>query len=173
MMQTLPVHLNFAQKAKIGFEIKGNCLIKQFKRLKDVLASDQGEAMVSLKFDRAGPIPFVVGHINVEVQFKCQRCMSILSKQMDIHFKLGFVQNDTQMERLPEEYEPYLLTTDENHLLDMLEEEILLALPLVPMHESDCSEYLQKQISEQKLEVEETAEEKDKENPFSVLKDLL
>ncbi len=172
MKQILPVHLNFAQKAKIGFEIKGKCLIKQFKRLKSVLASEQGEAMVTLKFDRAGPIPFVIGQISVEMQFKCQRCMNTMSKEMDIHFKLGFVQNDTQMERLPEEYEPYLLTTDENHLLDMLEEEILLALPLVPTHESDCSEYLQKQISEQNVEVE-TAEEKDRENPFSVLKDLL
>jgi len=52
----------------------------------------------------------------------------------------------------------------------MLEEELLLGLPLVPMHEFDCSDYLQQQLSDQQNEVEVSEE---KENPFSVLKDLL
>jgi len=170
MKQTLPVHLNFAQKAKIGFEIEDKWPIKQFKRLNESLLSDQGELVASLKFDRDGPVPYVVGHVTTELQLKCQRCMSEMPYVVDIEFKLGFVQNDEQMERLSSDYEPYLLTTDENHLPDMLEEELLLALPLVPMHEFDCSDYLQKQISEQKIEVE-TPEKKP--NPFSVLKELL
>jgi len=170
MMQTLPVHLNFAQKAKIGFEIEGKWLIKSLKRLNESLVSDQGELSVKLKFDRAGPIPYVVGHIETTLQLKCQRCMDNMPYAVDIDFKLGFVQNDAQMERLPDEFEPFLLTTNENHLPDMLEDELLLALPLVPVHEFDCSDYLQKQISEQKTEVEPVEK---KENPFSSLKDLL
>jgi len=170
MNQTLPVHLNFTQKAKIGFEIQGKWPIKQLKRLAGSLMSDQGELTVELKFDRAGPVPFIDGHIMTELQLKCQRCMQPVPYPVDIRFKLGLVQNEAQMEKLPDDFEPYLVESDNNHLPDMLEDELLLALPLVAMHEFDCSDYLQKQALDQQDEVEASEE---KENPFSVLKDLL
>jgi len=170
MNQLLPVHLNFAQKAKIGFELRGKWPIKQLKRLNELLMSEQGELTVELKFDRAGPIPFILGHITTDLQLKCQRCMQAVPHNVDIHFKLGMVQNEAQMKKLPDEYEPYLIEEENNHLPDMLEDELLLALPLVAMHEFDCSDYLQAQTSEQQNKVEESEE---KENPFSVLKDLL
>jgi len=170
MNQILPVHLNFAQKAKIGFELKGKWPIKQLKRLNEVLLSDQGELDVELKFDRAGPIPFIEGHITAELQLKCQRCMQAMPHAVDIRFKLGLVLNDEHIEKLPDEFEPYMLEDDNNHLPDLLEDELLLALPLVAMHEFDCSDYLQQQSSVHQNEVEKAEE---KENPFSVLKDLL
>ncbi len=170
MNQTLPVNLNFAQKAKIGFEIKGKWPVKQLKRLNESLLSDQGELEVELKFDRIGPVPFVVGSIKTELQLRCQRCMQPVAHAVDISFKLGFVQNEAQMEKLSDDFEPYLLEDETNHLPDMLEDELLLALPLVATHEFDCSDYLQQQESEQQDEVEKPEE---KENPFSVLKDLL
>jgi len=170
MNQILPVHLNFAQKAKIGFELKGKWPIKQLKRLNEVLMSDQGELDVELTFDRAGPIPFIEGHITAELQLKCQRCMQAMPHPVDIRFKLGLVLNDEHIEKLPDDFEPYMLEDDNNHLPDMLEDELLLALPLVAMHEFDCSDYLQQQDSDQQNEVEKVEE---KENPFSVLKDLL
>ncbi len=170
MNQLLPVHLNFAQKAKIGFELRGKWPIKQLKRLNELLMSDQGELRVELKFDRAGPIPFIEGHITTDLQLKCQRCMQAVPHNVDLRFKLGMVQNEAQMEKLPDEFEPYLIEDENNHLPDMLEDELLLALPLVAMHEFDCSDYLQTQDSEQQNKVEKSEE---KENPFSVLKDLL
>ena len=170
MNQILPVHLNFAQKAKVGFEIKGKWPLKQLKRLNEALMSEQGDIEVELKFGRDGPIPFIDGHITTELQLKCQRCMQAMPHAMDVRFKLGLVLNDEHIERLPDKYEPYLIEDDNNHLPDMLEDELLLALPLVAMHEFDCSEYLQQQESEQQNEVEKVEE---KENPFSVLKDLL
>ena len=170
MNQTLPVNLNFAQKAKIGFEIQGKLPIKQLKRLNEALLSDEGDIEVELKFDRAGPVPFILGHLKAELQLKCQRCMQAMTHNVDVRFKLGLVQNEAQIEKLEDDFEPYLLESDNNHLPDMVEEELLLALPLVAMHEFDCSDYLQKQVLEQQDKVEKTEE---KENPFSVLKDLL
>ncbi|HED33461.1 MAG TPA: hypothetical protein ENJ08_04475 [Gammaproteobacteria bacterium] len=170
MNQTLPVHLNFAQKAKVGFEIQGKWPIKQLKRVKDSLMSEEGELQVELKFDRIGPVPIIYGHIKTELQLKCQRCMQPVTHTVDFSFKLGLVQNEAQMEKLPDDLDPYLVEDDINHLPDMLEDELLLALPLVPMHEFECSAYLQNQETDQQDEVEEPEK---KENPFSVLKDLL
>lgn len=171
MKPTLPVHLNFAQKAKNGFEIHGKWPIKQLNRLKDHLQSDQGDIEAELKFDRAGPIPYIRGSIKAELVLKCQRCMQSMPYNIEADFKLGMVQNEDQADRLPDEYEPYLVEDDNNHLPDMLEDELLLALPLVAMHDFECSEYLQDQVSEPEEEVVEETEKKD--NPFSVLKDLL
>jgi len=174
MKPTLPVQLNFMQKANSGCEIQGKWPINRLKRLSEVLLSDEGDVQVELTFDRAGRIPFIKGHITAELELKCERCMQSMHYPVDSHFKLGLVLTEEQIEKLPDEYEPYLVEDDNNHLADMLEDELLLALPLVAMHDSDCSEFLNQQHSEtrskQKNEVDDSTE---KENPFSVLKDLL
>lgn len=170
MKQTLPVQLNFRQKAKTGFEIQGKWPIKQLKRLNESLLSNDGDIQAELKFGFAGHIPFIEGHISAELQLKCQRCMQPMQHSVDNDFKLGLVLNEEQMNKLPDDFEPYLVEEDNNHLPDMLEDELLLALPLVAMHEFECSEYANAQDAQQNDEVEPL---KEKENPFSVLKDLL
>ena len=170
MKPNIPVHLNFMQKANNGCEIQGKWPIKQLKRVSDILLSEQGEINIELKFDRAGRNPFIEGHISADLKLKCQRCMQAMDFPLDSHFKLGLVLNEAQMDELPDIYEPYLVEDENNHLPDMIEDELLLALPLVPMHEFDCSEYVNTLNSEQPTE--EVKQEK-KENPFSVLKDLL
>jgi len=172
MKPTLPVHLNFAQKAKSGFEIQGIWPINQFKRLGELLLTNQGDIEAELQFGRAGPVPYIEGHITAELDLKCQRCMQSVKYPIDTHFKIGMVQNDAQLEKLEDQYEPYLLEEENNHLPDMLEDELLLALPLVALHDFDCSDYLLKQAAGRDEKVEESEADK-KDNPFAVLKDLL
>ena len=170
MKPTLPVQLNFMQKAKNGFEIQGKWPLKQLKRLNDVLMSDQGDVEVELKFDKAGHIPFIKGRIQAELQLKCQRCLQAVQYSVDSDFKLGLVLNEEQMDRLPDEFEPYLVEDDINYLADILEDELLLALPLVAKHDFDCSEYVTEHDPGQDDEVKPADA---KENPFAALKDLL
>ena len=172
MKPILPVHLNFAQKAKTGFEIQGIWPINKLNRLGESLLTNEGDIEAELRFDRAGPIPFIVGHITAELELKCQRCMQSVKYPIDTHFKIGMVQNEAQLEKLSDEYEPYLLEEENNHLPDMLEDELLLAMPLVALHDFDCSDYLNEQLAEQDGKVEQPETDK-KDNPFSVLKDLL
>ena len=170
MKQTLPVNLNFRQKAKTGFEIQGKLPIKQLKRLNDVLLSDLGDVQVELKFGFAGHIPFIQGHIATELQLKCQRCMQPMAHIIDNDFKLGLVLNEEQMDKLPDDFEPYLVEDDSNHLHDMIEDELLLSMPLVAMHDFECSEHINVEDTVQDAAAGSSDE---KENPFSVLKDLL
>ncbi len=172
MKPTLPVHLNFVQKANIGLELQGRWPLSRLKRLKEVLLSDEGGLEVELVFDRAGRIPFIKGRLRAVLQLKCQRCMQAMAVTVDNTFKLGLVLNNQQMAELPDEYEPYLVEDDDNFLPDILEDELLLSLPLVAMHDFDCSEYLVSEGSDQKNEVD-IEPETEKKNPFSVLKDLL
>jgi len=173
MKPTLPVQLNFLQKAKSGLEIQGKMPLKHLKRLCEALLSDEGELEAELKFGKAGPIPYIQGHVTAELELKCQRCMQSMHYTVDNHFKLGLVLNDEHIEKLPDEYEPYQVEEDENsRLADMLEDELLLALPLVAKHDFECSEYVQSTDSEQHRKSEVDSSE-NKENPFASLKDLL
>ncbi len=178
MKPTLPVQLNFAQKAKNGFEIQGKWPLNQLKRLNEVLQSDQGDVEVELKFDKQQHIPFITGHIRCELQLRCERCMQDMTYPIEHDFKLGLVQNEQQADRLPDEFEPYLVEDEQNFIADLLEDELLLALPLVVMHDYDCSEYLSQQADLKQAGVEpgkqhEAEPEETKENPFAALKDLL
>lgn len=157
------------QKARNGYEIQGKWPLNQLKRLSEALVDNEGEVEVSLRFDKAGHIPYIKGHVAASLQLTCQRCLQPLVYPVDHDFKLGLVFNEDQIERLPDEFEPYLVEDEDNYLADLLEDELLLALPIVAMHEYDCAEYSSTD-SEQAGEVDT---QDVKENPFAALKDLL
>jgi uncharacterized protein len=74
-----------------------------------------------------------------------------------------------EAERLPLRYEPYLVEESPLLLRDVVEDELLLALPNVPMHdEKDCpaSEWLVAQHQDTHSQQDED------ENPFSILNKL-
>ncbi|HED33355.1 MAG TPA: hypothetical protein ENJ08_03935 [Gammaproteobacteria bacterium] len=174
MKPTLPVHLNFVQKANNGLELQGKWPLNRLKRLADAVFSDRGELEANLVFDRAGRIPFIDGKITAVLHLQCQRCMQEMELKVDNKFKLGLVLNETQAAELPDEFEPYLVESDTNYLAEILEEELLLALPLVAKHDFNCSEFVVTDNSDQSSKQSNKEEpEAEKKNAFSVLKDLL
>jgi uncharacterized protein len=53
---------------------------------------------------------------------------------LDATFRLGLVHNQEQMQRLSDRYEPLLLTGEPANLEEVITDEVLLALPIVPLH---------------------------------------
>nr|MCX3330407.1 YceD family protein [Bacillus pacificus] len=78
------------------------------------------------------------------------------------------VRSDEQSEALPEAYEPIGVNEfGESDLLAMVEDEIILALPVVPVHDSGhCG------VSEAGMVFGELPDEAQKPNPFAVLASL-
>lgn len=166
----LPEHFDFIQKAKIGCEINGLWPIGQLDRLADLLLDETGELQAEVSFGQEGPLRYVIGKVTAELGLTCQRCMQPMKYPLHIEFKLGLITNEQQAEKLPADFEPLLVDDENMSLPAVLEDEILLAMPLVAMHDYDCSDYLQTQKDQQQQDAEKQQE---KENPFSVLKDLL
>jgi DUF177 domain-containing protein len=171
MQSILPEQLDVIQKAKFGAEIEGTWPINKLQRFSELLLDDAGDLQAELKFQKLGHLRLIDGNITAELKVACQRCMQPMDLPLNIDFKLGLICKEAQAEGLPEGYEPYLIEGDSENIPHMLEEELLLAMPLVAMHEHDCSDYLQQQRKRQQDEAEQQEEEK--ENPFSQLKDLL
>ena len=171
MQSLLPEYLDLIQKASLGCEIEGEWPVSRLDRLADLLLSDSAIVRARLSLGREGKLRFLKGDVSVSLEVTCQRCMQAMQLPLKSEFSLAMITDEVQADQLPEGYEPLLVEEGKTRLPAILEDELLLAMPLVAMHEHDCSEYLQQQ--KQAAEDDQANAEKDKENPFSVLKDLL
>ena len=171
MQPILPEQLDFVQAARKASKINGYWPIKRLERLAAMVLDDQGQIEAELEFDVQGRLRTVSGHVEAKLPVTCQRCMQAMTLELDSQFRLALISDESKAALLPEEFEPLILDEDNRvNIPVMLEDELLLAMPLVVLHETDCSDYLQAQKKRQALEDEQGLK---KDNPFSVLKDLL
>ena len=77
------------------------------------------------------------------------------------------VLDEEQAEQVPKAYEPWLVTDEESDLYGVLEEELLLNLPLIASHDFDCIDRSKLGSGPAVAESEST-----KRSPFDVLKQL-
>jgi uncharacterized protein len=123
---------------------------------------------VSVKFDvdELGLI-VISGKGSATISLACQRCTELLDMKLDVTFTFSPVKDDEAAEDLPSYYDAVEL--DENgevNLLELVEDEMILNIPLIPRHDlKDCQ-------SKPDSVWGELPEELDKPNPFDVLKNL-
>jgi uncharacterized protein len=140
MSGALPPSLDLARAVRQTYGLKGRLQVKSMPRLVASLASDAGEVQVELEagLDLARRV-LVTGHIEAELELQCQRCLEPVKLKVHAKPKLAWVKTDEQLAALPEEYEPLLSADGHVELRDLVADELLLALPLVPRHEGDAA----------------------------------
>ena len=140
MSGALPPSLDLARAARQTYGLQGRLPVKSLPRLSAALASDAGEVQVALE---AGVDPArrvtVTGSIDAELELQCQRCLEPVRLAVHAEPHLAWVKSDEQLAALPEEYEPLLSADGDVDLKELVAEELLLALPLVPKHEGDTA----------------------------------
>jgi uncharacterized protein len=172
MQSLIPEFLDFVQKADHGAEVKGVWPVSRMQRFSASLLNDSGDVQVDLRFGRHGKLRTLSGELSVCLNVTCQRCLQAMQYPLQTQINLALIKDDAEADELPAEFEPLLLEAEEMNLAAVIEDELLLALPLVLAHEHDCSNFLQQQAQRQKQEAAQAAEQKAKNNPFAVLKDL-
>ncbi len=99
---------------------------------------------------------------NAQVPLQCQRCLQTLVEPLNVFRRFRFVRNEEEAARLDEESEDDVLVLQQRlDLHDLLEDELILALPIVPRH-GVCPQPLAGPAQE--LEDEDAAP-----NPFAAL----
>lgn len=145
--------------------LRGTLELDAMPRLGAYLTEAQGKVQVEMDFgvDEEG-IRFVHGRLATEVGIACQRCLESFRLPLKSEFQLGVATDEGSAERLPDHYEPLLVGSEPVQLKDVVEDELILSLPLVPKHPDDqCP-------GQKKGRDEESAVER--ENPFAVLASL-
>ncbi|MGD2074743.1 MAG: YceD family protein [Gammaproteobacteria bacterium] len=163
MLDCLPERVDPLGLADVGRSFRGTAAIERLDRLAPLLASRQGELAVHLEFGLdERRIRALRGSIQGTVTLVCQRCLKGLSFPINLRFCLGIVSSEGEIDRLPEGYEPLLVSGEPIRTLDVIEDEVLLAIPAIPLHEQSGSCKIGYQSS--------TLPER--ESPFAVLKKL-
>ena len=135
-----PPSLDLARAARQAFDLKGRLPVKSLPRLMPALVSDDGEAEYELHAGMdLGRRVAVTGSIDAELTLTCQRCLGPVKLKLHTEPKLAWVKTDEALEALPEEYDPIMSADGRVALTDLVADELLLALPLVPKHEG-CTE---------------------------------
>lgn len=152
--------LEFAQKS---YEIRGTIAPRDLERLQDVLHSDRGMLEYRLQgaVSEAGK-PGIELVVRGELDLVCQRCMGALKHTVDTRVHLVVVPDESMMPMPDEEHddEDYLVADPRQDVLMLVEDEILLGVPMAPLHEmAECG-----------VTAAEASEKK--ESPFKVLQGL-
>lgn len=135
--QKLPKYFNPFELATRRAELKGNLSLQELQRITEVTGDKNGQVQVHLVFGK-DVVGFknITGTLTVDLQLKCQRCLQPLPYHAELPVSLSPVTNEAAAERLSKAYEPLFVTDEQVILAEMIEEELLLSLPLVPKHET-------------------------------------
>ncbi|MDH5423910.1 MAG: YceD family protein [Gammaproteobacteria bacterium] len=170
MQSRLPEYCDLFQLADKSATMSGVWPIAKLPRLLALLSSDVGEAVVEFEFGKSGRTRFLKGTISADVEMECQRCLESATVSLNAEFSLALIEDELNSNKVPEEYD--ILVTEGRHFLpDVIEDELILVVPLVASHDYECSSYLNQQVVEPVVQQQDEGEKKP--NPFAALKDLL
>lgn len=147
--------------ARAGSTIERHFTAEDLPRLREagVRAGSQLDAQLTFSlFDGA---PVVHGELRGRMVLTCQRCMKAAPADVDEGFDVIVLAEERSDE--PGGYEPVQANAAHLDLRWLVEEQVLLALPLVAMHENDCTE----------AEAPASQDEAVRQQPFQNLRDLM
>jgi uncharacterized protein len=135
-----PRKFDVAAAAAEGLMLEGRWPLAGFERLNDG-ATPEGDVTWSVRGQRrpvAGGEPQLWLHLaaRARVMLECQRCLQPVALDLDVTRSLRFVADEATAEALDADSEDDVLALPRSlDLHALVEDELLLALPLVPMHE--------------------------------------
>lgn len=145
---------------------EGQLPVKLMPRLAQVAGADSAPVKVELQAGRGDGYPGLRGRIHGRLSLVCQRCERAFEWTLDATLNLRLVSSEPEEREALSDCEPYLVQDDTLLLREVVEEEILLALPMLARCES-CEN------SVKAAPAPARHKEPQRENPFAALKKQL
>jgi len=171
-VQYLPRSVNPRKFAYQDTLIEGKIAPTSLNRFSSALVGVNGTIDVDLHFHLDESATVVVdGRASANVVMICQRCLEEVSQTIVAEIKLAPVRDDERSKTLAKIYDPWLVDSEDGSadLYAALEDELLLALPMVACHTEPCIDIAL--LSAKDLSIDDDQIEK-KEHPFQVLAQL-
>lgn len=156
--------------------------LADFARLGDALAKREGRAEAEFRFhaaeyhspdavsgSEATQLPALEGTVRAWPWLVCQRCLSAYEQPVESAFRIAFVATEDDTANVPEDYDGVAAPHGRASLAELVEDELLLALPLVPMHATpeECA------VRPETVAPDEIAPKESTQRPFADLRALL
>jgi len=182
MVKPLPSRFNPDLLARDGTRYEVELPQAQFTRLSAMLSSAGHSVRATVGFSRRKDHIVVSGRLKTDYAVECQRCVEQMVLEIDEPFELVFVDNEAAAQQLAKELDPVIL--DEKgqiHIIDLLEDELILHVPEFPKHtgENAC-EFKEVSFggidsgsaSDTENHAGAQTDEESRQRPFDVLKNL-
>lgn len=165
----LPLTVDPIRSAQKNLDFVGVYVPQQLSRVAEMVTSIDSDASVTLSFSLDEQrLTVITGHADVAVTLTCERCGNPIARVVHTTYCFSPIFNQNQAKTLPGIYEPIDIDQfGEIDLLAMIEDELILSLPLFPVHELEHCE-----VSTKDRVFGELPAEADKPNPFAVLASL-
>lgn len=160
--------LDAVRLAADGASLERRFALAGFPRLADSLVTSEGDATARLSFlEVAQGVAGCELDVQATVSLRCQRCLEPVAVPLHSVARLAFVAAEAAASALPEGVEA---VTADPHAVDLnavVEDELLLSLPLVPRHEGDSC------AARDAKDAEEGDDPREARRPFAGLRELL
>jgi uncharacterized protein len=176
MSAPLPERLDAERMVAARRAFHGSLPVASMKRLVQALASDSGEVEYDLEFGTEAPgIRCLAVHAATRVALECQRSLETFEHPLEVDVRLGLIEHERDEAGLPAGFEPLLLEEGMLHPAQVIEDELLLALPPYPMKDDPVEPGAEAESKTWDGECwapahPENPERKD--NPFAILRGL-
>jgi uncharacterized protein len=175
MLKLLPKILDAEKLARKNSIIEGYLLLSSLNEVSEYKSNKNATVTGSFKFYRnKNKRVFIDGVINTELQLVCQRCMQLVLYPISSKFTLACIDNQEKEVQLSEQHEFVLLNNGKLAVSDMLQEEILLAMPIVAYHDiKDCAGIANYSCKDKSGNSDQCSQKtSNSKNPFAILKHL-
>lgn len=170
LTEPLPTTLDVRKAAARGVSVSGAVKVVDLQRFRPLLAGDEGVVQVELDCYRDEENRYLVDvRLTVDVAVSCQRCLEPMSVHIASDNALAVVWSDEQAAHLPRHLDPLIVDGESCTLWDMVEDELILALPAFNYHPPEECKQIATEFS---LQPEQDSEVDEKPNPFNVLAQL-
>lgn len=171
--RVLPDTVKPFKLARQNARLTGVVPLSAFENLSSglVLSAAPEGVRVDVRFETGpGGVALLSGQLAATIPFQCQRCLEPVSVDVSANVQLAVFDQEIDEDTLPEGYEPIQVDGEQVRLVELIEQELILAAPIIPAHEQ-C-EWVA--VPEPQETIEEPAEvEPQKESPFAGLSELL
>lgn len=133
--RALPVEFHPLRLADSGRVLRGELPLSTMRRLGENLLESSGAAEVELHVGRDGNGRAVItGSIRATLPLLCERCLERLDLAVVLDVALAVVESEQEALQLPESLDPLVVDADPVRLGDLVEDELILGLPVVAKH---------------------------------------
>jgi uncharacterized protein len=139
---TASTYVDSLRFARSGETLAGEYLVSDMSRLCDMLASDDGVIRFQLSGSMAAGRPTLQLELATDLNMVCQRCLETYTQSVHGESIMPIARDERELARWERE-DPLIDAQIADPRLDvrnLVEDEILLSLPLMPRHaEGECS----------------------------------
>ena len=116
-------------------QLNGEIGAARLTRLRESLCSDEGSVRASLKFGQREGYVTVDLHYEANLELACQRCLEPMKEKESGHVLFVVLEDDSMVAGVPAGYEPVMLSGGRFQPAEVIEDELIVSLPLIPRHE--------------------------------------